>query len=92
MKFGTAGSMPHLNEQQVGVIKTAFEQHPDWDDLYLFYDGHVEGGNDFRNKFRVDSYSRSDTSRQAGINSINTDGIPVIVGRGHSQINMKRPQ
>ena len=76
----TEGSRPILTAAQVTLIAQALYDHPDWFAVYLFYDGHIE---------RDDAFVSRLSSRQAGINSINTDGIPAHVSRGHSQIEQE---
>ena len=86
------GSVPKLGAAEVEKIKHSFSANPDWSDLYLFHDGHIEGGEEFR---------RSCSGRAAvlpayysfyvpGLVSIATKGIPVNIGRGHSQIRLER--
>ncbi len=74
------GSSPKPTDEQVAKIKEAFRNNPNWDDLYLFHDGYLKGGDVFRGE---------QSSRTAQLVSISSQGIPVNIGRGHSQIRME---
>lgn len=74
------GSVPRLTDDQARKIKQAFSDHPEWDDVYLFWDGAVRGGEEYR---------RSMTSRTAQLVAIASTGFPACVSRGHSQIRME---
>lgn len=74
------GSVPKLTTGQAFSIRALFANHPAWDDVYLFHDGHYEGGDEYRVKM---------TSRQSQLNAIAADGFPAVIGRGHSQIRME---
>ena len=74
-------SYPILNKKQVAAVRAAFKKHRKWENLYLFWDGHIEGVEELGHKL---------TSRAACLISVQTDGFPAIVGRGHHQINMNR--
>jgi hypothetical protein len=71
------GSVPKLTEERVAKIRQFFAAFPFYQDVYLFHDGHIEGGEAFRKRL---------TSRTAQLVSISTDGIPVCISRTHSQI------
>ena len=71
------GSKPVLTAEQIGECRKAFDNRPDWDILYLFHDNSIEG---------PDCGLKVSGSRIEALVSINTRGIPVVIGRQHSQI------
>ena len=61
----------HISPEQEKILDQAFAGS-DWEDLYLFHDGHVEEGSKLRGR---------STSRTAQLVSIQIDGIPMNVSR-----------
>ncbi len=84
-RFPGRPSLPVLLASQVVEVRQAFLDHPDWNDLYLFWDGHIEGGDKFRQEFSGCTHHGAIIG---GLVSIATQGIPVNISRGHKQINM----
>ena len=76
-RLNRLGSQPKLTTQAVETISQAFATHPEWADLYLLSDGSVIGGDDFRGRNRT---------RMAQFASMQTHGIPCLIGRQHSQL------
>ena len=94
------GSVPKLTDEKLAAVVAAFKLHPDWSDLYLFYDGSIEGPDaglktkpgrelskrEERNLARYPRAPHDTPMRREQLLSIATRGIPANIGRGHSQV------
>lgn len=103
LRAATEGSVPKLTDAQVNLIVDTLRSRPDWDRIYLFYDGSIEGpdaglktdpGRDLskreeRNLARYPKAPHDTPVRREQLLSISTRGFPVCIGRGHSQIKAR---
>jgi hypothetical protein len=69
-----------LTESQLAATVEAFKSHPNWQDVYLFHDGKVVEGQEFRATM---------SSRHAQLVSIQQDGIPMNVSRKHHYVQKR---
>ncbi len=60
-----------LTNEEATTIAKAFATNPDWDGLYLFHDGSM----------KPTSWANTLSSRQACLNSIAAEGIPIHITR-----------
>ncbi len=71
-------SLPVLAPQQIDGIVNAFSDDLTCEDVYLFWDGRIVSGDEFRRSPQV-NYTY-------GLVSIASDGFPVNISRSHQQI------
>lgn len=73
----TEGSVPRLDDAEITAVVAALKAHPEWDRVYLYFDGSIEG---------PDAGLKVPGSRTESLVSISQRGFPAAIGRGHSQI------
>ena len=64
--------LDNLDAKQRATVRKAFADNPTWEALYLFYDGSVKEEKAFQGQCNT---------REAGIVSMATEGIPIIINR-----------